>query len=300
MSQDNFNVLQVGELLDECLIAKKIYGRCKQQDCLKPIGYDVPPMPPFPIPPVPPLPPNSIPIPSTMNGEAYPVTNALVGTAVFDGTIAVDGTVLLNDGIVAVIEKPFKTDIRVLHISSPGPFSLPGYYDVTIQYTFSYNIQFFLKTDVHHTPLSFLINTPTPTTATTLCGYTTYTKVVSLSGGVVDSDTHVSICDTGVHPSHSFKNYGNKPYAYVQAIASPIASKVTQHHSIGKDVENHIDVVIGLFTIIELYRIANMTVASNGPIDIPQCEPTNPNDPCTGFNQLAFPYDDFDPPYRDC
>ena len=36
MSQDNFNVLQPEALTDECLIAKKIYGRCKQQDCLKP------------------------------------------------------------------------------------------------------------------------------------------------------------------------------------------------------------------------------------------------------------------------
>ena len=37
MSQDNFNVVQSDTLYDECLIAKKIYGRCKQQDCLKPI-----------------------------------------------------------------------------------------------------------------------------------------------------------------------------------------------------------------------------------------------------------------------
>lgn len=44
MSQDNFNVVQSDTLYDECLIAKKIYGRCKQQDCLKPIcGPMMPP-----------------------------------------------------------------------------------------------------------------------------------------------------------------------------------------------------------------------------------------------------------------
>ena len=37
MLQDNFNLSQSETLTDECVIAKKIYGRCKQQDCLKPV-----------------------------------------------------------------------------------------------------------------------------------------------------------------------------------------------------------------------------------------------------------------------
>ena len=92
---------------------------------------------------------------------------------------------------------------------------------------------------------------------------------------------------------------GNLPYAYVQAIANPLIAKVGRYATHG-NVEFHADVVIGLFTIIELYRLSNLCVTSNGPVEVPQCQPSITTDPCEGFNQLLFPYDDFDPPYNQC
>ena len=108
MSQDNFNVVQSDTLYDECLIAKKIYGRCKQQDCLKPICG---PMMPPPMPcsmdcsdssddpgPVMPDPCQIIPIPSSMlNAESLSSASGspIIGTITQGNTIIFDSTSIL-------------------------------------------------------------------------------------------------------------------------------------------------------------------------------------------------------------
>ncbi len=139
-------------------------------------------------------------------------------------------------------------------------------------------------------------------TATAIPAYTTYTKTISLEGGCVNPHTSIAIGDSCCCPCNIGSQPKNVPCAYVQAIANPLIEKVGKYLTApgSTTFEYHADVVIGLFTIIELYRITSMTVASSGPIEVPQCQPSVINDPCVGFNQLLFPYDDFDPPYRKC
>ena len=159
--------------------------------------------------------------------------------------------------------------------------------------------------NIWRTAFQFLVD---GTTTSTVPAYTVYTKQISLEGGVVDPNTSIAIGDSALCPNCNIpQNTNNVPYAYVQAIASPLVPKIGQYPSTpstpcatATSLVYHADVVIGLFTIIELYRITNMTVASSGPIEVPQCQPSVINDPCVGFNQLLFPYDDFDPPYRKC
>jgi len=39
-----------------------------------------------------------------------------------------------------------------------------------------------------------------------------------------------------------------------------------------------------------------MNVQTTGNCDIPVCDPITPGDPCSYFNEVPFPFDDFDPP----
>lgn len=290
MSQDNFNVIDVETLMDECLITKKIYGRCKQQDCLKPVDINTPLTPA-----------NYMKIDSSLFGGKVDLTNdpatatsPLLNTPIAPGkTIAFDSTV----NSISIVGS-LSTEVKVVKIDAPGPFSLPGCYTVTIQYTFSYTINL---NDATGTPIKVLVD---GVSTTDIPAKTTYTKMISLEGGIVDPTTLIAVADTGSTPS-SYTNDG-KPFAYVQAIATPLVSKIgtysvcTTTPTCPPPFEYHADVVIGLFTIIILYRITTLCVVSNGPVEICPCQPSISNDPCASFNQLVFPYNDFDPPYGKC
>lgn len=154
--------------------------------------------------------------------------------------------------------------------------------------------------DLNNNPI--IVNENGNNTATAIPAYTTYTKTISLEGGCVNPHTSIAIGDSCCCPCNIGSQPKNVPCAYVQAIANPLIEKVGKYLTApgSTTFEYHADVVIGLVTIIELYRITSMTVASSGPIEVPQCQPSVINDPCVGFNQLLFPYDDFDPSYRKC
>ena len=309
MSQDNFNVLQPEALSDECLIAKKIYGRCKQQDCLRPIDCSQQPLPPCPNGSLPPEASDFIKISSSLYNGATSLSNLPGENGPLTTSPITKGNVIaFNNTVNNIKVSNFSTAITNISVSSPGQFGLPGFYDVTVQYTFSYDLTFY---NSNNTAIQFLLATPgvtTSKTTTTVPAYTVYTKQISLEGGIVDSNTSIAIGDSALAPNYNVpQNTNNVPYAYVQAIASPLSSKIGQYPAnqstpciTATNFVYHADIVIGLFTIIELYRITNMTVASSGPIEVPQCQPSVINDPCVGFNQLLFPYDDFDPPYRKC
>lgn len=312
MSQDNFNVLQPEALSDECLIAKKIYGRCKQQDCLRPVDYS------HPITPchdglLPPDVSDFIKISSSLFGNPTD-TNAsstlanytTSGPLIYTGTatsITEGSPIVFNNTVASIKISNFATSISTINVASPGQFGLPGFYDVTVQYTFYYNLTFYDSTD---TAFQFVINGATTSPTSLVPAYTVYKKQISLEGGVVDPNTSIAIGDSAYCPTCNIPQpTNNVPYAYVQAMANPLVVKIGQYPSPNSTTTPptwayHADVVVGLFTIIELYRITNMTVASSGPIEVPQCQPSIINDPCVGFNQLLFPYDDFDPPYRKC
>lgn len=298
MSQDNFNVLDADTLMDECIIAKKIYGRCKQQDCLKPVDADTPTDGS-----------DFIQIGSSIYTGDGVLTDSATPPVVdaIDGDIATGETILLTEAVRSIdVVDPFTTTINVTSINPPGPFSMPGFYDVTIQYTFNYNLQL---RDASNNIITVSVD---GADATLIPASTTYTKIVSLEGGFVDCNSTVTIFDSGTAipatgdtpaiPATSITNTGNLPNVYVQAIASPLIARVGRYVSptTPTDIEFHADVVIGLFTIIELYRLSNLCVTSSGPVEVPQCQPSITTDPCEGFNQLLFPFDDFDPPYKQC
>lgn len=60
---------------------------------------------------------------------------------------------------------------------------------------------------------------------------------------------------------------------------------------------NEVLVTIGLFTIIKLFRIVNLSVESRGFCIPEECENIS-SDPCEFFDDLSFPMDTFAPPQK--
>ncbi|WP_160678181.1 hypothetical protein [Clostridium sp. C8-1-8] len=279
--QENFEVKGMAPcpspISDECIIARKVYGKCRQQDCLRPFDSSVV---------TPPL--GAIEISSSRLGEASAISGAaLVGTITPGEIIAFNTTVTS----LRIVPNSFRvSDIRVS--VSPSAFGQDGFYDVTIVYTFSYGINLL---DATGNPISVALAGDPAGPIFNICAYTTYTKVLSLFGGEASEQT-ITSADTIFGPSSTYVNVGNTPFAFVQAIGNPLQQPIIGvYESIPGTAEYHADIVIGLFTIIKLYRIVNMTVSSAGDCDIPECEPIT-GDPCEFFNSLPFPFEDFDPP----
>lgn len=61
---------------------------------------------------------------------------------------------------------------------------------------------------------------------------------------------------------------------------------------------NEVNVTIGLFTIIKLFRIVNLSVQSRGFCIPQECEDISPLNPCEFFDNLDFPMDIFAPPQK--
>jgi hypothetical protein len=63
-------------------------------------------------------------------------------------------------------------------------------------------------------------------------------------------------------------------------------------------VPNEVLVTIGLFSIVKLFRIVNLTVESRGFCVPDECEEVSPLNPCEFFDSLDFPLDIFAPPQK--
>jgi hypothetical protein len=66
----------------------------------------------------------------------------------------------------------------------------------------------------------------------------------------------------------------------------------------GPRVPNEVLVTIGLFSIIKLFRVVNLTVESKGFMVPEESENVSPTNPCEFFNKLDFPLDIFAPPQK--
>jgi len=274
--QDNFQVTnsEVQQVTtDECIIGQKVYGKCRQQDCLKPLDSNTIPTP------------GMIQIDSSRSGETENISGGgLIGTIAPNSIIKFDSTVA---GVQLVPNTFSVSDIKVLSIQ-PSVFSQDGFYDVTIKYTFAYQINLL---DSNGDPIPVTLGAG-PGTITNINAFTTYTKLVPLFGGEASTSTVVTL-NTLYDPSSVYSQAN--PYTLVEAIANPLTINIGTY-VVGTETEYHADITIGLFTIIKLFRIVNMLVASAGNCDVPVCDPIQPGDPCEYFNSLPFPFDDFDPP----
>ena len=320
MSQDTFNVVQSDTFANECIIAKKIYGRCKQQDCLKPLCGPMIPAPPISCPdicdgpgPEIPNPYSSIPI-SASKLAATNLTNATGQSSPFVATINKGDIINFTDSVSSLCVDNFDTEITAN--VCPQSFNSNGFYNVKVTYTFTYDLTLI---DASGNPITVTVD---DNETTDIPAYTTYTKNISLQGGIVEESTPIKVFDS-LNSNISSSNNGNLcnaacngslplnnnlPEVFVKAIANSLTANISRYFVpsptpgvIPTTQLYRADVIIGLFTIIELYRLTTITVITTEPGEPPQCPPSySNNDPCQEFNTLPFPYGDFNPPYSGC
>jgi hypothetical protein len=129
-----------------------------------------------------------------------------------------------------------------------------------------------------------------------------YNKKVTLFGSI-GSDLVIA---TDLYQSHGGSNtLDSDPFILVEAKAvaldAVIKYALRRVSRTDEDVypePSSVNVTIGLFTIIKLFRIVNLTVESRGFCIPEECTDVSPLDPCEFFEDLDFPMDAFAPPQR--
>jgi len=94
--------------------------------------------------------------------------------------------------------------------------------------------------------------------------------------------------------------------AKAMALCSSLLYDCHPHHDHGHGQGSHegrgratsVEVVIGLFSIIKLFRLVDLAVESTGFTIPEECEDICPMDPCEFFEGLDFPMDLFAPPQK--
>lgn len=169
---------------------------------------------------------------------------------------------------------------------SPNPFK-NGFWDVDLKYVFQYRLTF---READGTP----INSP-------VCANSIFNKKITLFGSI-GSDLVISTdlfkCNT-----NDSTTLRAEPFILVEAKAVALSAelKLQRRCSGIEDLPpepNRVNVTIGLFTIIKLYRLVNLNVQSRGFCIPKECEDISPLNPCDFFESLDFPMDVFAPPQK--
>ena len=173
---------------------------------------------------------------------------------------------------------------RIIVVSKqPSPFK-NGYWDVDIKFVFEYLITF-READ-----------------ACVICSVkanNSYSMRVTLFGSmgsdlVIGTDLLRAFGDSAT--------FDAEPFVLVEAKAVSLNASIHYPHHHGKHEckdREEVHVTIGLFSIVKLFRLVNLSVESRG-FDIPdECRPSpTPVNPCAFFEKMEFPMDIFAPPQK--
>lgn len=252
-----------GRIKDECVISLKVYDQCRQQDCLTP----------------------------QILGSAR---SAERQTATVGGNTVLPGAVIelpVNASRVNIVENSFKiSEIRIVSVE-PRKFTCDGYWDVALQYVFTFCVEFY---DTNNVRIPIIVG---GLPQACLCATVTYDKLVPLFGS---ETSDIIIASNLFNPATN--TLENKPYVLTEAQAMPLEVKLVPiacpcvSPAIAPTVE--VQLTIGLFTIIKLFRLVNLIVKSKGFCRPKPCV-NIANDPCDYFETLNFPYDIFNPPQKE-
>lgn len=172
---------------------------------------------------------------------------------------------------------------RVVIVSkTPSNFKL-GFWDIDLKYVFSYRITF---RDINGDSLC------------SVEAHSVFNKMVTLFG----SATTESVISTDILScSGTTIDMNAEPFVWVESKAVVLRAALgfdecccNNNNGDNADVVN---VTIGLFTIIKLYRLVNLVVSSRGFCIPDKCEESF-NNPCDFFADQDFPMDVFAPPQK--
>lgn len=179
------------------------------------------------------------------------------------------------------------TDLRVERVvivsKTPSNFKL-GFWDIDLKYVFSYKITF---RDINGDSLCCVK------------AHSVFNKMVTLFG----SATTESVISTDLlNCAGTTIDVNADPFVWVESKAVPLKAVLGFDNCCCDDGRNHddadvVNVTIGLFTIIKLYRLVNLVVSSRGFCIPEKCEESFRN-PCDFFADQDFPMDVFAPPQK--
>ncbi len=249
-------------LRQECIIANKVYDSVRSQDCLTPLEIGP-----------------SRAAEDTCIGEQYINEGEIIDPPNSVASVSVDKMKIKK---IIIVDK------------KPSPFR-NGYWDIDIKFVFSYRLTF---------------READGTKVGTVRANSIYNKRVTLFGSIGNDLTLSTDLIQEIGGQSSTIN--GEPYVLVEAKAVALSAELKYcrpKHNYGCDVPsptprrpmndpNEVLVTIGLFSIIKIFRIVNLTVESRGFCVPPEGEDINPLNPCDFFDNLDFPLDVFAPPQK--
>ena len=267
---------------EDTITAFKVYGRCRHQACLKPDDDYV---------------------------TVEDILHDAIGSATSDNILPVKigtGPVILQNGTIILpintkqieyIEKSFVTLVDILSIN-PSKVAGSNYWDINIKYTFKHNIKF--KDENGAEIVINELSGPEETVETPISKLTAksiYNKTYTLEGGQLPNEQVVCICNLFNPTNISTAN--NAPYVQIQATGNILNPSIPIGRYVNVDPlsadELRVDTIIGFFSILKLFRLTTMVINSLGEGDFPVVPEIKPGDVCEYFNNLPFPFEDFNP-----
>lgn len=216
-------------------------------------------------------------------GILGPARAAVSGTFCSGITLEQGEIITPPENAAAVTVANFSIERVVVVSKEPSPFRV-GYWDIDLKYVFAYDLVF---RNVNGGVLC------------TIPAQSVFNKKVTLFGSV----TTESLVSTDLFSSNGNSFDTNaQPFVLVESKAVSLAAELVFNNCCccndGADNADHVNVTIGLFTIIKLFRLVNLSVESKGFCIPKECEDVSNINPCDFFDSLDFPMDIFAPPQK--
>ena len=211
-----------------------------------------------------------------------PARAATCGTFCCGMTLEQGEIITPPENAASVSVDNFKIEKVIIVKKEPNPFRV-GYWDIDLKYIFSYDLVF------RNVNGCILCTVP---------AQSVYNKKITLFGSVT-TDSLIST-DFVSSNGNSFDT-GNQPFVLVESKAVALNAELAYNNCCCCDENDNADQVsltIGLFSIIKLFRLVNLTVESKGFCIPKECEDVSSISPCEFFDNLDFPMDIFAPPQK--
>lgn len=216
-------------------------------------------------------------------GIVGPARAATCGTFCSGITLEQGEIITPPENAAAVTVNNFRVEKVVVVSKKQNPFRV-GYWDIDLKYVFAYDLVF---------------KNVNGTTLCTIPAQSVFNKKVTLFGSITtDSLVSTDFLSAG---GNSFDT-SSQPFVLVESKAVALSSELVYNNCCccndGADNADHVNVTIGLFTIIKLFRLVNLSVESKGFCIPKECEDVSSTNPCEVFDNIDFPMDIFAPPQK--
>ena len=171
--------------------------------------------------------------------------------------------------------------VDIVIVSKKPSICNNGTWDVTIRYIFEYDLVFL---DVEGNEISV---------GGRVRVRSSFTKTVTLFGSITCGDS-VIYSDLDSLPLTDM----SEPFVLVEAKVIELSAEIHYEADDGVLEATDVEVFIGLFTIIKLFRIVNLLVESGGFCIPEECPDVDPIRSCEFFEGMDFPVDVFAPPQK--